>query len=276
MSLRAAQDERYDYTPPSDDRPYFFNLLKPWSFARVTRLEGFGVGGVVQGNLHATTTLVILFGCALVLVIGIVGVPLLRSGRPPMAAASFAWSLSCFALIGLGFMLMQISFLQRFSVYLGHPIYAFSIILFAMILFSGMGSLVSDRLEIGRHAWHVTIPIGVAVCLALLTATAPSVLAVSVGSDLGARGLVVVALTAPPAFLAGFCFPLGIRIVRRVSPEATAWMWGVNGACSVLGSILAVATSLWVGITASLMAAVLAYLAFAEAARRLERITRAS
>jgi hypothetical protein len=272
----AVRDDRYDYAPPSDDRPYFFNLLKPGSFAAVARIEGFGVGGVVQGNLHATSTLVVLFGCALVLVAAIVLAPLVRSGRPDMEPGPFAWALAGFAAIGLGFMLMQVSFLQRFSVYLGHPTYTFSIILFSMILFTGMGSLASDRLEIAGRAWHVGIPLGVAASVALLALLAPPILAASIGSGLGARAAVVVALTAAPSFLAGFCFPLGIRLVGRVSPGATAWMWGVNGAFGVLGSILAVVVSLWAGISASLWAALLAYLGFAEAARRLERGTRAA
>jgi len=270
----AIADPHYDYSPPTDDHPYFFNILRPGSFYRIARLEGFGVGGVVFGNIRATTTLVVLFGIAAFLVTAIILGPLLRSGRPDMGGAAFGWSLLCFASVGLGFMLMQVPFLQRFSVYLGHPTYALSVILFSMILFAGLGSLVSDRLRIDDRDWHVALPIGVALLLLLLVLAVQPVFDATIGLGLPARCLIAVGLTAPPSFLAGFCFPLAMRIVGRVSGDASAWMWGVNGAFGVVGSILAVATSLWLGIQTSLTLAAAAYAAFAGFAWRLERVTR--
>jgi spermidine synthase len=272
---RRSEDPLYDYSAPTDDRPYFFNLLKPAGFLHVAGDGGFGVGGVVFGNLRATTTLVALCALSFVLTLAIVFYPLLRSGLPQMGPGPFAWSLGCFACIGLGFMLMQIPFLQRFSVYLGHPTYALSVVLFSMILFAGLGSLVSDRLRIDGRDWHVLLPIAVAFSLCVLLLVVQPLFEHTLRFGIPLRAALVVALTAPASFLAGFCFPLGIRLVSRVSTDATAWMWGANGACSVLGSVLAVFFSLWAGIQASLLAAALAYLAFAACAWRLERSTRA-
>ena len=83
------------------------------------------------------------------LVAVIIGWPLVQSGRPAIPAPVFRASLAYFALIGFGFMFVQIPFLQRFSVFLGHPTYAFSIVLFFMILSAGLGSLVSERIDLG-------------------------------------------------------------------------------------------------------------------------------
>jgi hypothetical protein len=81
---------------------------------------------------------------------------------------------------------------------------------------------------------------------------------------------VVVALfIAPPGFLMGHCFPLGIRLIGRHSDAVTAWMWGVNGACGVMASILAVMLSMWIAIDAGLVLAAVLYLLLVVPMRRL-------
>ena len=272
----ATRHPHYDYTAPTDERPYFFNILKPASFARFAELGGgenpFGVGGVVSGNIRATTTLVVLFLVAAALVVAIILVPLLRSGLPELGPAAALPAIVYFAGIGAGFMLIQVSFLQRFSVYLGHPTYTFSVILFSMILFAGLGSAVSDRLRVEAGAAPWAIPAGAAAAVAALMGIAPAALDATVASGLFARCATVVVLTAPVSFLLGFCFPFGIRLVARFSRRATAWMWGVNGATGVLASVAAVAISMWSGIYTSLVVAAVLYLAVAGSAWRLARL----
>ena len=139
----AIEDPDFDYSPPTDERPFFFNMLKPRSFARVYTLPR---GGALWGNIRATATLVLLFVIAVVLVGLIIVWPLVMSGRPAMPTRAFVPGLVYFCGIGVGFMLVQIALLQRFSVFLGHPAYTFSVTLFAMILFAGLGSYLSDSI----------------------------------------------------------------------------------------------------------------------------------
>jgi hypothetical protein len=87
------------------------------------------------------------------------------------------------------------------------------------------------------------------------------VIEATISYSVPASCLVVLAFTAPVSLLLGCCFPLGMRLLGRVSETLSPWMWGVNGACSVLASALAVGGSMWVGIDASLMLAALLYLA---------------
>jgi hypothetical protein len=248
----AIEDPDFDYSPPTDARPYFFNILKP---AGLARLAGMSGDGVAWGNLSATATLVALFGISLVLVIAIILWPLAASGRPGLSPDRFAASLGYFAVIGLGYMLIQIPFLQRFSVYLGHPTYTFAIILFSMILFTGVGSLLSDRLSIAPGAFLRVLPIVIAVAILVVRFTLGPAMRATVDLPLPARSAVVMLFTAPLSVLVGCCFPLGMRLVGRHSEEATAWMWGVNGACGVLAAIAAVAISMWAGIDVNLMLA---------------------
>jgi hypothetical protein len=183
----------------------------------------------------------------------------MRAGLPAMSPAHFAMSVAYFSIIGFGYMLIQIPFLQRFSVYLGHPTYTFSIILFAMILFTSLGSAISDRLPIDRHRWVLKLPLAIAASVVALTFAMQPIIDATIELELPLRSLIVVACTAPVALLLGFCFPVGMNLVGRVSPHAAAWMWGINGACGVLASIAAVAVSMWLGIHTNLIIAAALY-----------------
>lgn len=263
----AVADPDFDYTPPRDRRPFFFNMLRPTSFGKA-----FGAprGGVIWGNIRATGTLVLLFAVATVGVLLVILYPLVRRGGLPMSGGAFGAALFYFAAIGCGFMLIQVAFLQRFSVLLGHPTYTFAIILFSMILFAGFGSMISDRLSTTGTA-YLLIPVAIALLVAIDVTALPW--AFRAGAPLGLLGrtLVVLAFTAPLSTLLGFCFPIGMRLVGRHSGEATAWMWGINGACGVLASIAAVGISMWVAIDANLIVAALFYAALIVPIRLLSR-----
>ena len=113
-----------------------------------------------------------------------------------------------------------------------------------MIAFAGIGSLLSDQLRLEGHIWHYAIPIAIAVMIVTVTSSIQPILDTTVGMKLIFRCLVAVATTAPLSTLLGFCFPIGMRLVSMISSSGTPWMWGVNGACGVLASILAVAISM--------------------------------
>ncbi|MCH2173913.1 hypothetical protein MK489_24295 [Myxococcota bacterium] len=255
----AVANTSYDYTPPTDQRPYFFNILKPGSIFS-DELVAAGYGVLVEGNLMATRTLALLWVLSLVLVVAIVIGPLLRLGLPRMEATSFGYAVSYFALIGLGFMFVQIPLIQRYSVYLGHPVYAVAVILFSMILATGAGSLISDRIPLERSfRWAAGFPLSIALLLVLNVSTLQWIIDTTIQFGLLARCAIVVLVVSVTALPLGFCFPLGLRLVRRISDDATPWMWGVNGACGVLATVSAVAISMWGGIDVALLVAALFY-----------------
>ena len=246
----------FDFMAPSDERPFFFNMLKPLAFLQAGTLVR---GGVMWGNLRATVTLVILLMVAAVLVAAIVFGPLVAAGRPSLPVGVWPLSLWYFAAIGTGFMLVQIPLLQRFSVYLGHPTFALAIVLFTMILAAGGGSALSDRIRLGSRAMWLT-PIAIVLLLGLNIVLLQPVFDATVGSTFMARTAITVALIAPVSALLGCCFPIGMRLLGSSSQETAAWMWGVNGACGVMASIIAVAISMWIGTRANLLLAAATYL----------------
>jgi len=262
----AASDPTIDYSAPTDARPFFFNLLKLRGLFEDVPRET-----IAWGNFGATMTLAALCVVAAALVAGIIVWPLARVGRPAMPPGAFGAALAYFALIGAGFMFIQIAFLQRFSVLLGHPTYTFSIILFSMILFTGLGSFISDRIDAGPRARVLWLPLAIAGVVALLGAAIGPATQATAGAGLAGRTGVVLAFTAPLSMLLGCCFPIGMRLVGRLSAPATAWMWGVNGACGVMASIVAVAVSMWLGIGVNLAIAAACYLMLAVPMRALAR-----
>lgn len=268
---RAGADPLYDYSPPTDERPFFFNMLRPSSLGSLDQVPR---GGVAGGNLRATATLFLLLALTLLLVAGIILFPLLRSGLPGMKPRAFTIALAYFAMIGMGFMLIQIPFLQRFSVYLGHPTWTLAVVLFGMILFTGAGSAVSDRVRIDAR-WLPALPLAIAALLVVDVATLQRVIDATTTWGLAGRTAVVLTIIAPLALLLGFGFPLGIRLVGSMSDLATAWMWGVNGATGVLASVAVISISMWFGIHLNLWIAAATYLALAAVLAALQRHARA-
>jgi hypothetical protein len=243
-------------------------MLRP---ASLLDLSAVPQGGVAGGNLRATVTLLVLLALTSILVAAIVVWPLVRSGRPAgLTPAGFGIALAYFGLIGAGFMLVQIPFLQRFSVYLGHPTWTLAVILFGMILFTGVGSALSDRVRV--HArWLPLAPLAVAAVLVADTVLIQAAVDLTSGWGLAGRTAVVLGMIAPLSILLGLAFPIGMRLVGAVSDLATAWLWGVNGACGVLASVAAVAVSMWFGIHRNLWLAAIAYVLVAVALRALQR-----
>lgn len=254
---RATSDPYFDFVAPTDRRPFFFNMLKPGAFFQARASASIGI---VSGNLRATRTLIALAAIAAILVLAIIAWPLASVGRPPMPPALFAAAIAYFAVIGLAFMFVQIPFLQRFSVYLGHPTYTFSIILFLMILAAGLGSVASERIDVERRSRWRLLPVGIGVLVLVEMLLLQPVIERTVGWGLAGRTAVVAGFVVPLAFAMGCCFPIGMRLVGRQSDRVTAWMWGVNGAAGVMASIVAVMVSMWLGIHANLLMAGILYM----------------
>jgi hypothetical protein len=209
-----------------------------------------------MGNLMATVVLLVLCGITLFLAYWTIHLPLVRRGRPPMSASAFRIAVAYFGCLGAGYMMVQIPLMQRFSVYLGHPTWSVAIVLFSMILATGLGSMASDRIP--QHALPVAalaIPLGITIAIVGAVALLGPATQATIAYGLGVRCAVVTAFTMPVAFLLGFCFPLGMRLVGQLSDEAMPWMWGINGALGVFASVLVVAVSMWAGIDVSLMGA---------------------
>jgi hypothetical protein len=160
----------------------------------------------------------------------------------------------------MGFMLTEIALLERFSVYLGHPVYSLSVSLFSLILSCGLGSLASDRMRLDAPARLLAWAALLVAYLCILAHFLPAVFTHTNDRERMTRIAVSVAVLTPLGFLLGFAFPTGMRLVRAIDPGPAPWFWGINGAAGVLASVLGVIFSITLGIQVTLLLAAACYL----------------
>jgi predicted membrane-bound spermidine synthase len=257
--LEAATEGSFlDLSPSTDARPFFFNQLRFGRLLEWNVLQQFQNPGVFGGNLTATITLVMLVLISLLLVAATIVLPL--SGTVQQVGWSLvAGGTAYFALIGIGFMMVEIALLQRMSVFLGHPVYALSVVLFSLILSTGIGSLLSERLPLRALPQISVWAVLTSGYLVTLPIWLPSLLLQLDSASLIARAGFCVLVLAPAGLLMGFAFPTGMHMVSRIDARPTPWFWGVNGAAGVLAGGVAVLTSIGISIDATLQFGALCY-----------------
>jgi spermidine synthase len=239
----------FDVRPPSDDRPFFFHFFRWAQTPEILQNLGktwqpFGGSGYLV--LLALLALVLLASLALVLLPLVL---LRRRGEIRYGRRLFFY----FLFLGIGYLFVEIPLLQRFILFLSHPVYALATVLFGLLTFSGLGSLASPRLPL-RKAMVILV-----VLLACYPLLLPPLFRLLLGLGLDLRMFAAVVLLAPLGFLMGVPFPAGIRLVGRVAPGLVPWAWAINGCASVLSSILAVMIAISHGFSSVLLAGGVAY-----------------
>ena len=243
-----------DIAPPTDDRPFVNNFLGPGDLMNEALIG--------RGNLDSNRRALFMLGSLLVVVV----VLSLAFTIGPLIVASpgtapGAWPhLLFFGAIGLGFMLVEISQMQRLTVFLGHPTYGLSVVLFTLLLSGGAGSWLTQR--IGPDRFAQLAPRRLLTLLVVLVATGwvtlPA-LRFCTDQTTPVRIGVAAALLCPAGIFMGMAFPLGMRQAVERTRHLAPWLLGINGAMSVCASVLAAAISLVYGISATFWLGVAAY-----------------
>lgn len=255
----------YNVAPVNDNAPFFFFTLKTDQVLRNRQHHGIdwkvNLGVVVLG---------LVFVISLVAVFAFLLVPMALGGGRRQRFLPLLY----FVAVGLGYILVEIAFIQRFVLFLGHPTYALTVVIFLMLLSSGAGSLVSRRwLSDTARCWIPLLLLLLAI--ALYTGVLPALLSSLIGlpfpAKLGVSGIVLV----PLGFAMGMPFPTGLRRFAQTStPElpatefgepattednAVEWAWAMNAASSVLGSVLAMVIAIHFGLNITLACGGAAY-----------------
>lgn len=219
---------------PTDDRPFFFQAMSPFGDVDdvVAERLGFNANAVVvlrRLMLVMTLITVVMFFAPFVLA---------RWMKP---GPGFWRGSGYFTAIGLSFMFVEIAWLQRFVLYLGHPSLATTVTLGAMLLGAGLGSAVSMRLG---QAWWARRGWAAPIVIAALNGAFGPLFEATLGLGFAARVVVAIAAIAPAGLVMGFFFPLGMV---RFGERNKAWFWALNGAAGVLASVLSLALSMELG-----------------------------
>jgi len=250
----------FDIRPTTDDRPFFFYLLPPWEFLKAL---SFGKSQRAGYNSIAIFTLVMLLFISIAVTFIFIVLPLLLLRRADIRerAGPKLGLLGYFVCLGLAYILIEIALMQHFTLFLGYPIYSLVAVLTSLLFFSGLGAGFSGRvsernLEVGIRNAVVGI---CAVAIVYIFALPPIFTSLIVLPD-WSRIVITMALVLPLGWFMGQPFPLGLRIIERERLGVIPWAWGVNGAASVLGSTLALATAIAIGYRLTLFVGVAVYL----------------
>jgi hypothetical protein len=241
---------RRDVSPSTDDRPFFFFMDR---FGDL-----FSERSDHPARRLALPILYFVFILFAVLSVLTVFLPLwLRRDLAIREIPERTKILLYFAGIGVGFMLIEISLIHRLTVFLGHPTYSFVVVLFSILLASGIGSLLSERLAEKRL---LPLLAGVVLLSGIVALSIYDRLTGLMWLEFPARVAVSIALLAPVGLLLGMCFPLGIRWARRAHDHLIPWAWAVNGVFSVFAAAASLVVAINFGLKAMMLAGAACYL----------------
>jgi hypothetical protein len=257
------ENYKFDVVPATDDRPFFFHTLKTATLLELLRMpERAGFNLVEWGYPILLATLAQALVASIVLIL----LPLLllrqAPGRMPYRRRLTLRVALYFAALGLAFLFIEMTFIQRFQLLLGHPVYAVSAMLCAFLVFAGLGGGVARAfaLRVGSDRLAALIAIaGIAILavadLLLLGALFRHLAALPLLAKLPISILAI----APLAFCMGMPFPLALGRLQTEAPRLLPWAWGINGCASVVSTILASLLALHLGFSTVLLIAVALY-----------------
>ena len=253
---RFAQTYAYNVGPVTDNDPFFFFTLK------TRQILGAQGDDAIDWKVNlGVLVLILVLAISFVAVAAFLILPLALG-----ANRQSPFPLFYFVAVGLGYILVEIAFIQRFVLFLGHPTYALTVVIFLLMLSSGAGSLFSRRwLPRTELAWMPLLLVIIALLANVFLL--PRGLAAWVGLGFADRLAICGILLIPLGFVMGMPFPTGLRALATVSiPElpnrddnAVEWAWAMNAAASVLGSVLAMMIAIQFGLTVTLACGLVAY-----------------
>lgn len=252
-NTNALKNYGFAIEPSTDDQPYFSQFLRLKSMKHMTEVFGRGQMPFLElGYLSLFVTLIQSTILAIILIV----LPLFVLKRTSTGKAS---TLIYFGCLGMGYMFAEIILIQRFVLYLGEPVFAVSAVISSMMLFSGLGSLSSKKLQRGTRMIR---KLGLLVTLLLLVSALAltPLLRLTLSQGMPVKVLISLVVTGTPSYFMGMLFPMGIRHLGKQQEGQVAWAWGINGCLSVISTSLATLIAVEKGFQAVILLAALAYL----------------
>ena len=255
---------KFDILPTSDERPYFYHFFKWNTFSEIFSLRGSGGLYLMEwGYLILVASLILALLASIILIL----LPLISYRKQKSTSKIFGKTkvVVYFFALGIAFLFLEITFMQRFILYLSHPLYSAAVVLSSFLIFAGLGGAYSKQLSNKRgDIWAVRSAVYFILLLSIFYLLSfgtlfeylialPDVIKIAV----------TITLIAPLAFAMGIPFPVGLAYLGKESPSLIPWAWGINGCASVISAILATLIAIDFGfVVVTLLALVFYLLAF--------------
>ncbi len=245
------KDYQFNITPVSDNQPFFFYTVQPRDL-----LAFFTGASHDTADYKVNVAVPMLFESFFVSIVAVVIIltlpPMVLGTRLPREKNVLVFLLY-FLFIGAGYILIEVALIQKFVLFLGHPIYALTVVIFSLLVSSGLGSYCSRDWIRGQDGRLLKVLLAVAVLVSMLAVAVSYVLEAGVGWPLPVKILLTITLIFPAGFAMGMPFPTGLqRLELRHSPS-TRWAWSLNAAASVLGSVGALVCAIYLGLVQTLL-----------------------
>jgi predicted membrane-bound spermidine synthase len=248
----------FDITPVTDNRPFFFYTVQPRDLVAFLKNASHE-----SADYKVNKAVPLLFGLMLISIVATLLILLL----PPMVLGTrlprqrgVKGFLLYFLFIGAGYILIEVGLIQKFVLFLGHPTYALTVVIFSMLVSSGLGSAFSGRV-VGKSEGRLIKALGAVAILGSVLALALSgLLTAAVWLPLGVKAVLTVLLIAPLGFAMGIPFPTGLQRLEEWHSPSVRWAWALNAASSVLGSVGGLFCSIYLGLVQTLIIGGLFYL----------------
>ena len=257
---RFLDDYKFNLHPASDDQPYFFHFFKWRTLAEIMQLRERGGAPLTDaGYLVMVATLAQAVVASLLLILLPIWI-YQRRINPAKQGIPRSMVVAYFFILGLAFLFIEIAFIQKFLLFLHHPLYAIAVVLSSFLVFSGLGSAWLGRVSPGNRGKLLSqavtgiVVLGTVYLLSLgllleQLATLPDVM----------RILMSVVLIAPLAFCMGMPFPLGLARLADYAPDLIPWAWAINGCASVISAVLATLLAIHLGFATVIAVALALY-----------------
>ncbi|MHA1568340.1 MAG: hypothetical protein ACTSXZ_02625 [Alphaproteobacteria bacterium] len=247
-------EQSLDLSPPTDNQPFLFYTLRlrdlPQVFQQVYSARIRNIGPIL---LYFMLALVLVFVILLILVPS--WLTREKGASPPKRTALY------FAVIGLAYLLVEVAVMQKFILFLGHPTYALAVVLFTILISSSLGAALSERIYPDRAVRNLRwVVVGLTLYAAVFLVISPRLFHEALVLGIVYRIMISVALLVPLGLLMGVPFPLGVRLVGYDHPRSVPWMFAVNSAASVMGSVLAMLLAVNFGFTSAVSFGLVLYL----------------
>lgn len=257
---------KFNLTPATDDAPYFFQFFKWRTLPEIMALRGSGGMPLLEwGYLILVATLLqALFASVILILLPLFVLRRNRVAHGPLCRRSV---LIYFSAIGLAFMFIEMAFIQRFILFLHHPLHATSVVLSGFLIFAGIGSAYARRLaHTERHRRGVQVAVtGIITISAVYLLLLGPLFELLQHWPMTAKVAITLLLIMPLAFCMGLPFPLALDRLGRDAPQLIPWAWGVNGCASVISAVLAALLAIHFGFRMVIISALLLYLLAATA-----------
>jgi hypothetical protein len=249
----------FDITPVTDNRPFFFYTVQPrdiwWFLTAATHTT-------MDDKINQAVPLLFgLMGTSIVATLVILLLPPMVLGTRLPCQKGLLTFLLYFLFIGVGYILIEVALIQRFVLFLGHPTYALTVVVFSMLVSSGLGSYFSRRTLHGSQARWVKVLGAISILVALLGILAWFLVPMAVGLPLWLKIALTLLMISPAAFVMGMPFPTGLTRLEEWHKPSVRWAWSLNAAASVLGSVGALLCAIYLGLLQTLLMGSLLYLA---------------